>query len=714
MQFYAHTKRDKNGNLAPRSEWEELLPHLELTAALTRDFASKFGGGDLGHIAGLWHDIGKATPAYIDYFATGHYKGIRDHATAGAQIVAKGMGGALGQIVANCIAGHHTGLLDEQGAGQSTLMYRLQQKKVTTPGLDLGQIPKAGFPKWLARSPFTVSFFTRMLFSCLIDADRLATEHYLRPSAGPPMPSLDYDHMIALLEDYIATLADPNGSSKAVREVRELARLACQIAALWEPGLFSLTVPTGGGKTLASLDFALRHARRWGKTGVIYAVPFITITDQTARLFREILGPHDVLEHHSNISEETMRSSPLMRLAVENWEAPVTVTTNVQFFESLFTASTNRARKLHNIANKVIVLDEAQMIPVRFLEPCLAALQELTDNYGCTVVLCTATQPSVEYDRNKFRIGLHNVREIVQLRVELFQKLERVSFHNMGYIKTKDLVQSLGRYESSLCIVNTRKQARDLYRLLKPGDDLFHLSTYKCGHHRSADLDRIKERLKAGLPCRVVSTSLIEAGIDVDFPVVYRAVAGVDSIAQAAGRCNRHGLGDLGKVYIFDLDGSSHALRGVFKEAVRVTKEILVAHGRDVDLLCVPLVDRFFRDYYGRISGSWDAKQIMAACRAYSLRSVGQEFRMIEDTEQIVIPYSEEGRALVQELDAAEPTRDLLRRLQRFVVPVYPDMLAKLKARGEIRIIGADDESGIAVLKEESVIYDSQVGLNPW
>jgi CRISPR-associated endonuclease/helicase Cas3 len=427
-----------------------------------------------------------------------------------------------------------------------------------------------------------------MVFSCLVDADYLATEQFmapeqaaLRPSGQPSISELR-DRADSYI-DRLAHEADQARPGAAVNAHRARVLSACREAARLEPGFFTLTVPTGGGKTLSSLAFALRHAESHGLNRVITAIPFTSIIEQNAAHIRAALGDLNgklVLEHHSNLDPQQEKAQTQQnRLAAENWDAPVVVTTNVQLLESLFACRTGRCRKLHRIAHSVIVLDEAQALPPGLLAPTLAALRELVRNYGCTIVLCTATQPALE-KRANFPIGIDQPRPIIPHghREELFKGLKRVEVEQAGTLSDDQLVDRLASEDQVLCIVNTRPHAAELFTSLcerlgetntveRQGLEVpavgscLHLSANMCPRHRSAVLRLIRRRLETGRPCRVISTQLVEAGVDVDFPVVYRATAGLDAIAQAAGRCNNI----RGRVWACTAL-SSHPTRGAWIE----------------------------------------------------------------------------------------------------------------------------------------------------
>jgi CRISPR-associated endonuclease/helicase Cas3 len=692
--FYAHTKDG-----ADESDWQRLEDHLRGVAERSREFAVPFGAGDWGGLAGLWHDLGKYSEAFQLYLRTASSpdahqsdrKTKTDHSTAGGQHAVE-KDRLLGHLLAYAITGHHSGLLDGTSDG-SCLEYRLGKAIETLAAeANSGSASRvgAGIPalvlRALSSSPrdsFALAFFVRMLFSCLVDADYLDTEHFMDPARAASRPSWPRDSlalMEAALDAHVAAFGPPQTN---VNTQRDLVRRACLSAATRSPGLFSLTVPTGGGKTLASLAFALRHARLHGLRRVVYVIPFTSIIEQNAGVFREALrsvaqsvGADPVVEHHSNIDVGAETTSS--RLATENWDAPVIVTTSVQFYESLFANRTSRCRKLHNLAQSVIILDEAQTLPVDFLEPCLASLRELTSNYGATVVLCTATQPAVRRSE-RFPIGLDLDlgNEIIPDPVQLFESLKRVKVDNLGEVDDATLVERLLREDQVLCIVNTRNHARKLFEQLGDADVHYHLSALMCPEHRSQVLKTIHGHLNSGHPCRVVSTQLIEAGVDIDFPCVYRSLAGLDSIAQAAGRCNRSGLQAEGRTFIFR---SEHqGAERYFADTTNAASQVLVSVD---DPLSLEANERYFRLYYGDQSDRWDSKSILKAYHVVNNRAlpfdfrfetVARDFRLIESIgKPVIIPWDDQGQDLCTKLRrfADAPDRDLLRQLQRYTVQV--------------------------------------------
>ena len=743
MQF-AHVRVGSQG-----LEKEPLEAHLELVAngdAATLGaarFAAAFGAGEWGHIAGLWHDLGKYSREFQEYLevasqAESDRHSLRkrrvDHSTAGAQHAAKRCRGISGRVLAYCIAGHHAGLPDENApSGQSGLADRLQKTGLPdysdAPKQLLNHAPPTELRlNWhpdAARRPFQLSVFCRLLYSCLVDADYLATEAFMRPertgrrgcevvTPAELLPHVDA-HLLRLSQQAADT---------PVNRARAGVLAQCREKAELPPGLFSLTVPTGGGKTLSSLAFALRHAVRHGLRRVIYAIPFTSIIEQNADVFRKVLEPAGeqvILEHHSNFEPPEQEKNadlelqtPWHRLAAENWDAPLVVTTNVQLFESLFANRSSRCRKLHNVAGSVVILDECQTLPVTLLEPTLRMLDELCRNYGCTVVLCSATQPAVQA-RPGFRIGLENVREIVADPPRLYETLRRVDVEQLGKLEDAAIVERLCEHEQVLCVVNTRGHAARLYGAIRDAVDepesVFHLSAQMCAAHRTDVLERIRARLDSASPqaCRVISTQLIEAGVDVDFPVVFRALAGLDSIAQAAGRCNREGRRARGQVYVFKTSvDPTHET----KRAAEIAAEI---SGEHADLLSLDALDHFFRLSYWSRSGEWDREGIVGCFRVgsagpcFQFREAAERYRLIRDTQQpVIVPYGARGRTLVAELHrmTEPPGGDFDGRAQRYVVGLCDK---QFNALCENQVIAQVHER-FWVLEREGD-YDQKLGL---
>ncbi len=733
MDFYAHSLEGR-----PPEEWHRLEDHLRGTAELAKRFADEFGCGEWGYLAGLWHDLGKYSREFQEYLARQHDRdanietlsGRVDHSSAGAQNAADTIA-ILGHLLAYAIAGHHAGLLNGRDIG--TCQEDRLKKEVYPWQHGLAFLPSfthIGPPLFLRnalsqKDEFAVAFFVRVIFSCLVDSDFLDTEAFMNPQQAalrPRWPENVLAEMEKSLNSFIEELK-PAGTSQVNRQ-RALVRKACLKAAdEQEPDFFSLTVPTGGGKTLASLAFALRHAIRRGLKRIIYVIPLTSIIEQNAEVFRDALksvsdsiGLDVVLEHHSNLDPE--KENAINRLAAENWDAPLIVTTTVQFYDSLFANKTSRCRKLHRLARSVIILDEAQTLPVDYLQPCLSALRELAANYEASIVICTATQPAIE-KREGFDIGLQKPFEIIPKPADLYDELQRVRVEDIGSKNDEEICNLLSVNPQVLCIVNTKPHARKLFEALGLQDGLFHLSGNMCPAHRSETLKKIRARLDEGRVCRVVSTQVIEAGVDIDFPVVYRSLAGLDSIAQAAGRCNRNDKlkekGGKGRVFIFRSEHTK--AERFFADTAQCAGQILPLYDDPLDLKAV---EHYFKLYYWDQKDRWDEKKIMDNFRLHSndrefpfnfgFKHVAETFQLIDDAgwQPIIIPWRENGWRLCERLRGMpEPTLEIRRKLQRYVVQI-PRWIWERHAGRDIQLV----HDGIWVLTSPEIHYSEDTGLN--
>ena len=684
-----------------------------------------------GYVIGLLHDLGKFSPEWQDYLKkkvdphADEVLGKVDHSTAGAQYVVTHGHPLLGHLMAYGIAGHHTGLLDSTANSSSCQAQRLMKQIAPTSGAPQELLERAfpHLPPFILerRDDFSLSFFTRLLYSALVDADFLATESFMNKPASESrsrVPGNALQEIEQLVSLKMESFGTPT-SSDLVNQQRARVVNDCIQAADREPGLFSLTVPTGGGKTLSSFLFALKHALKHGQKRIIYVVPFTSIIEQNADVIREIVSPLEsdsftpLIEHHSSLSEgkETDQS----RLATENWDAPIIITTAVQFYESCFASRTSQSRKVHRVANSVIIFDEAQTIPVGYLHPCLRLIQELTDRYHTTAVLCTATQPAIHYS-DEFPIGLKHCQEIVSDPHKLFNILKRVSITYEGSINDSDLASRIQESKQCLCVVNRRKHAQKLFQLLPEAEeDNFHLSALMCPQHRAEVLATVRLRLKDKLPVRLISTQLIEAGVDVDFPIVYRSLAGVDSIAQAAGRCNREGkMGELGRVVIFDPEDQK--AESYFRETAQVASQIISLHD---DILGMKAIRHFFDLYYYKQKNRWDEKGILSCFRldqrnphfpfAFDYQTASRNLRFIdEDYISVLIPYDDTSKELISTLkNPYEPlSRQLLRGLQRYTVQIFPKLFELNKTVfEELR------EGQFKALISPELNYSNQFGL---
>lgn len=725
----AHVRQNKSGN------WHEHLldEHLHGVAHLAGEFAKHFNSADWASMAGLWHDLGKYSTEFQRYIKTvsgydadAHIEGAPgrvDHSTAGA-IHAVRQFGAHGRILAYLIAGHHAGLPDWHSAetGGKALSIRLGAEQNHL----LDRIPAQAIPQEILTQPKPTTklrggaeglhLWLRMLFSCLVDADFLDTEAFMdSDKAAARSGYRDIADLMDRFDKHMAALA-VNADNTPVNAIRaDILRQCCEKAAL-APGLFSLTVPTGGGKTLSGMAFALRHVIQHKKQRIIYVIPYTSIIEQTAGIFRDIFGDN-VVEHHANLdpAKEDARS----RLATENWDAPIIVTTNVQFFESLFAARTSRCRKLHNIVNSVVVLDEAQLLPPEFLQPIADVMNQLASHYGVTFVLSTATQPALgsfqSFGGQPFR-GLDDVREIMDDPDALYQALQRVEVSVPSDLQTprdwESVATELIQHPSVLCIVSRRDDARELHRLMiakEDSKDTLHLSALMCGEHRSKVIADIKARLKRNEPVRVISTQLVEAGVDVDFPVVYRALAGLDSIAQAAGRCNREGKQDgLGRVVVFV--PPKPAPPGLLRQAAQISVSLLTGNSNNV--LGRDLAKQFFEHLYVR-APSLDKHGIHelltqdARDCQIQFRTVAEKFRLIDDTtyQTFLVRYGD-NNVLLGKLEKEGPQRWLMRKLQRYSVNLPKYLFAQLEKQGDVREIWPGIYAQVG-----DTLYDKSLGV---
>ncbi len=703
--MYAHSHPAR-----PKSAWDPLSAHLQRVADEAGCLAEAFGAGPWAHVAGLLHDLGKSSAEFQHRLEGGS---AVDHSTAGAREIVKRWGAGRGALLAYAIAGHHGGLPD-----WAELNERLHHRRLPLYDSGLMPVPSPPLPPFTLTDGFGIGLLIRMLFSCLVDADHRDTARFFADADGRAEPEPRWASLAALkarLDQHLDRKCC-EAADTLVNRHRAQVLAQCRAKAALPPGLFSLTVPTGGGKTLSSLAFALDHALRHGMRRVIYAIPFTSIIEQTARAFRQALheagGEEVVLEHHSNYRHpgdadgNEFDDPEMVRIATQTWDAPLIVTTNVQLFESLFGNRPSRCRKLHNIAGAVIILDEAQTLPTELLRPCLEVLRALVANYRVTVVLCTATQPAL--DRSEWMPeGLDGVREIIDRPEALYDALRRVRVETIGRLTDGDLAERLARLDQALCIVNTRAHARAVHDLLAGADGTFHLSALMCPEHRSRRLATIRERLNDGAACRVITTPLIEAGVDVDFPVVFRALAGLDSIAQAAGRCNREGLRAAGgTVHVFEPDRSMS--NPYWQRRIAMTKAV---QDRFEDLLGPDAVRRYFQQLYD--AEELDRHGILPLLghggRGDTLcfRTAAEKFRLIADgMDDVVIPYDEEARATIAALRYVERPGSLLRQLQRYTVQIYPWELAALSVAGAVERIA--DQFWVLVNED---LYDAAVGL---
>jgi CRISPR-associated endonuclease/helicase Cas3 len=699
-EYVAHTPND-------RGIWQSMRDHEDGVTRLSEAFAAVFGTGEWGRQEGKLHDIGKYSDAFQAYLracyeaerrkAPPPKKGV-DHKTAGAWRAAKEMRNSLLGVV---MLGHHGGLpsvakfQDKLAKAAEIPGFETALRRATET---VGPLQPLVPPDWIGKSELKAEFFCRMLYSCLVDADSLDTEaHFDEDKAalrGDATPLSRYRDDLKRSQEKL--MEEARRKSSTVNDVRREVYEACLAAASRAPGVFRLTVPTGGGKTRSSLAFALEHALRHGMERVLYAIPYTSIIDQTVQEFRKIFGTGpdapQVIEHHSALPEPKEESDEeaegaefRQRLACDNWDARLVVTTTVQLFESLFGRKPGRCRKVHRLAKSVIILDEVQTLPLPLLAPIIDGLNMLAAHFGTTVVLCTATQPAME-GNSPYLKGFPSVEEIVpaEMRNRHFQSLKRVEYRIEPESEpwTWDrAAEEMTGVSQCLAVVNTRKDALKLLDALEPEgpEGLFHLSTLLCGAHRKRVIDQVKERLTRGLPVCLVSTQVIEAGVDLDFPRVLRAIGPLDRIIQAAGRCNREGqLPGLGRMTVFyPADGSTP--KGSYATALGEAKVYLKRDG--IDLYDPELMTAYFRSLYGLVNT--DERKINEGRKALDFPYVEEKFRMIDqDSVSVLVRYDPDAyEAILREAEfAGGMSRKLWRKAQPYVVSI-PRWESRLKQK---------------------------------
>lgn len=732
-EYYAHSKDGVH-----KTEWQKLIDHLKNTASLAVELGHDAGVSELAQVAGLMHDIGK----YSDGFQrrlTGSSQRV-DHATAGAREILSLFPTEhqkdMAHILAYCIAGHHSGLPDYGSVtdvgGEGTLLARLDADKTPLQDynnykneIDTSSLSLPVLTLKRTKNPaFSASFLTRMLFSTLVDADWLETETYMNDGKKPRGEQENIETLCSRLNQFLLQFDNPQ---KAINQKRTETLKACLEKSGETQGIFTLTVPTGGGKTLASLAFALNHAVQHGLKRIIYVIPFTSIIEQNAAVFKNCLGNENVLEHHSNFDwlqlkrhvsaevqdDETNKAYEKLKLAAENWDVPIVVTTNVQFFESLFANQKSHCRKLHNMAKSVIIFDEAQMLPREYMRPCMLAVQELVKNYSATAVFCTATQPLLQ----QFLPDVAGFTELAPDPQQLFDFYKRVHIRNVGTLSDEELLTRMNAQSQTLCIVNTRKHAKGLFDGLEE-DGRFHLSTVMCPAHRKETLLTVRARLKNGQTCRVISTQVMEAGIDVDFPVGYRALAGLDSVIQAAGRVNREGKMSSGEIFVFE-SKSEHIRRTptYIKQTAAAARSVLRDFSADPD--SIEAIQAYFQllDTLQDPKRASDAKEILTCFdngHGFNFKTAAAKFRLIENnTVAVIIPFNAEALQLVEELRYSPYPVSTLRKLQNYTVNIYEQEYHALNEKGAISLAADlyailenmdyyDPETGIHLLNKES------------
>lgn len=700
MPAYAHSANEAGKR-------HLLTDHLQAVASLAADFSRGLGAERLGYYLGLWHDLGKFHDGFQEYLRSCETdaKTTRrgpDHKGAGAVLAEEHAG--LGALL---IQGHHGGLHDPadlkawlgERTNSSYVQEALGLARAALP--DLTPMGKLDAPEHLMGLPEqarrrAAEMFFRLVFSALVDADYLDTEaHFRSDKSALRGSSVPLAELLPALESHVRDLSD--GKSGAVADVRRSVYESCLAAAERPPGVFRLAAPTGSGKTLAAMAFALQHAAANGQERVVVAVPFISITEQTADVYRRVFEDSGrsnvVLEHHSGANtedhgEDFHSSQVWSRLAAENWDAPVIVTTTVQLFESLFANRPSRCRKLHRLANSVIIVDEAQALPPHLLRTILEGVRELTEHYGTTVVVSTATQPAFEVVQEFKDVPAVDILPNAQ---DLFDALRRVDYewHVDPAWTWQEAASQLAAERQGLAVLNTKKDAMALLDALGDNEAL-HLSTLLCGAHRRAVIGEVKRRLEAGEPCRLVTTQVVEAGVDIDFPFVMRAIGPLDSVIQAAGRCNREGRLDSGRVVVFR-PAEGGVPPGAYRTGTDVTGSLLGRGDLDPDN---PQISReYFRLLFTSVET--DRERIQELREHLNYPEVAKRFRLIDDdTESVAITNygSDAERRLVRRwldrLDEGAPeARHLQRYLQPYVVSVRKRVAEKYRRQRLIKEI---------------------------
>ena len=748
-QHIAHVRQDDNGGW----HFHELLHHSLGTADKARLFAAPFNSAEWGELAGRWHDLGKARPAFQQHIkrASGYDPQAsisseqdpnKNHASTGAMYAVDYMEKQgckdFGRALAYMIAGHHAGLPDythDEAKGRSlddalSDGHFLQEALAECPAPEIlaGSVPKEQLPIGDLKD---LHLWIRMVFSALVDADFLDTEAFMQADKAR-LRSVEYPAMQALLEQFNQHMQQLASDSIAshVNNIRAEVLRQARLKGKGEPGIYTMTVPTGGGKTLSSLAFALEHALAHNKRRLIYAIPYTSIIEQTANTFRAVFeGCGDVvLEHHSNVETEDSKETTSTRLATENWDMPIVVTTTVQLFESLYAAKPSRCRKLHNLANAVIVLDETQLLPPACLHPIRHVIQLLAKHYGVTFLLTTATpSPSSGFDDALGKALLQGLstREVIDKPEPYYQQLRRVDYDLPDDFYTPqswpDIAKAVQKHPTVLVIVNRRDDAREFYRQLPQDGTLFHLSALMCPKHRQRVIADIRQRLQDGKPTRVVSTQLVEAGVDFDFPVVFRAAAGLDSIIQAGGRCNREGRlknaegqPELGRVIVFV--PPTQPPGGLLEKAFQVTASLLKGFDGKIDR--PEMVHRYFEQLRGALR-NFDAQQVLPLLQDdanninIQFRTAALRFQMIEEQSfTLFVDYGhdeaeeEQVKSWLAMLDGEQESRWLIRKLQPFSISLYHYQKQPLLNAGVIK----ETASGYYVI-DGAAVYDSHLGF---
>lgn len=677
---------DNNMNVQSNEE------HQQGVAYLTKSFAAGFHMGDCGYVMGLLHDKGKEQVEWQKYIqgVTGYnkeYASVKtgpNHAYVGACIAEK-VYPQIAPFIAQPIAGHHRGLYDYCDYAEII-------KEDIPEDVTVDETIPISFPRFSQLKKSDYHHIVRMLFSCLVDADCLDTESFMNPEQAKFRSyHTTMEELLGRLEAHLHDLRS-NAQETEVNRIRNYVQEQCVKESQDETGFYSLTVPTGGGKTLASVLWALYHAVRNRLQRIIIAIPYTSIIVQTASTLKRIFGEENVLEYHSNVDPESIKdwkNRERLQLATENWDYPIIVTTNVQLFESLFSNKRSDCRKLHNITNSAIILDEVQTLPLDFYKPIVDTLDTLHRLFGVSILFTTASQPilsgridgtnpSASFD------ALTSVHEIIPNEALLHDKLRRVELDFLDGFQTYDeIAKELSNHQKVLCIVNTRKDAKELFDRLPKDGLCLHLSRMMCPAHVASTIQRIKDALKVDNkePIRVIATQLIEAGVDIDFPVVYRQEAGLDSVLQAAGRCNREGRNGICTTFVFSLS-KEHPLPPGF---ITQTNNARLAMGPNHDWFAPEAMKSYFLQLHSRID-NFDKKQMeeLLYKPECEFEEAAHKFQLIDDQTTSVIINWDNSACFIKQLSSEGPSYSLMKKLAQYSVNIRERDFKKLQDAGAL------------------------------
>jgi CRISPR-associated endonuclease/helicase Cas3 len=733
QQYFAHSPQGS------QTCWETILEHSNAVAKKTAEFSKEFGFEELGRIAGLLHDTGKYQKSFQAKIKGAKNKA--EHAACGAKEALEilkldketPINAFNREILTYIIAGHHTGLCDcgtdADNSSMRTLKARLKRKTEDFSAYKTDFTVKYDNPEfWLTKFDsydneekyFAYSILTRMLYSALVDSDSLETEKFYTGKDREHNYST-FEELKVRLDDHLSSFPEPPADS--INHKRNEIQRLCAEKSKSEKGIYSLTVSTGGGKTLSSMVFAINHLLQKGHKRIIYVIPYTAIIEQTAKVFKDIFGEENVLEHHSNFTfedadENAGTEETSQFLATENWDAPIILTTNVQFFSSLFSDKRGSCRKIHNIANSVIVFDEAQMLPIPYLKPCLKSIDILVRNFGCTALLMSATCP----DFLPYMCKDAKITEINENLKQHYIDFKRISAEYIGIKTNKELVSEFNENSQTLVVVNSRKHASELYNEIPDGFNKYHLSTLMYPEHRKSVIAKIKQDLSDGKPCIVISTQLIECGVDLDFAAAYRSLAGVDSIVQAGGRCNREGKRQNSKVYIFE------AANDLQKGDIPIYKSIartICENPAGTDLFDEENINKYFTCLLNYKEKETDRQNIMGLFRLsqtyppdensinylkFNFAECNKNFHYIDDADkfEIIINANDEINGLIDKVRHKTATNNTFRNLGKYTVSIYRWEYEKLRKENKLELLNENGRQSVLICKND---YSGKLGL---